>query len=91
MNSHDPTLDHRARLERAQLEAAERRTQAFHDQRSPSNSNEARVRVWERLHHLSLPKDPGHNILTVVARQTGLALSDVQEVQRLRKEPPTAG
>jgi len=84
MNSHDPLLDHRARIERAQLEAAERRTQALHDQRSPENSHDARVRVWERLHQVRLPLDPEHNVLLIIAQQTGLTLDAVQEVQRQR-------
>jgi hypothetical protein len=88
MNQHDPLLDHRARIERNLLEAAERRTQAISDQRSPDNSHDKRVRAWERLHQVSLPRDPGHNVLRIVARQTGLALADVHEVQRQRAQPP---
>ena len=88
MNSHDTTLDHRARIERAQLEAAERRTQSIADQRSPQNSHDQRVRAWERLHQLNLPKNPAHAVLRVVALQTGMALADVQEVQRQRERPP---
>jgi len=88
MNTHDPLLDHRARIERAQLEAAERRTQALIDQRSPDNSHDMRVRAWERLHQVSLPKDPAHAVLRVVAKQTGMTLTDVLEVQRLRTLPP---
>jgi hypothetical protein len=90
MNSHDPLLDHRARIERAQLEAAERRTQALIDQRSPDNSHEARVRAWEKLHQVRLPKSPEHAVLVIVAQQTGMALADVQEVQRQRAHPPAA-
>ena len=90
MNQHEPLPDHRARIERAQLEAAERRTQSFLDQRSPDNSHDKRVRAWERLHQVSLPRDPGHNVLRIVARQTGLALTEVQEVQRQRAQPPAA-
>lgn len=90
MNQHDPLLDHRARIERAQLEAAERRTQALSDQRSPDNSHDKRVRAWERLHQIRLPRDPGHHVLLVVARQTGMSLADVREVQRLRARPPAA-
>ena len=88
MSQHEPTLDHRARIERAQLEAAERRTQSISDQRSPANSHEARVRAWERMYQVRLPGDPGHNVLRVVARKTGLALAEVQEVQRQRAQPP---
>ena len=87
MNSHDPLLDHRARIERAQLEAAERRSQALIDQHAPGNSPDMRVRIWERLHQLRLPQDPGHAVLRIVAKQTGMTLADVQEVQRQRLQP----
>ena len=82
-----PILDHRARLERSQFEAAERRERALIDQRSPDNTPEMRVRSWEKLHQLRLPKDPAHAILRVVAQQTALQLNDVLEVQRLRASP----
>jgi hypothetical protein len=84
---HDPILDHRARLERQQFEAAERRERALIDQRSPENSPEMRVRTWERLHQLRLPRSPEHAILRQVASQTALKLSEVLEVQRLRATP----
>ncbi len=90
MNSHDPLLDHRARIERDLLEAAERRTRALIDQRAPENSPEVRVRAWEKLHQVRLPKSPEHAVLLVIAQQTGLILADVQEVQRLRTQPPLA-
>lgn len=87
MISSDPVLDHRARLEQAQFEAAQRRDRALIDQRSPENSPEARVRIWETLHQVRLPRDPAHAILPQVAEQTGLDLADVLEVQRLRAQP----
>ena len=90
MNNQEPILDHRARFERQQLEAAERRERALSDQRSPENSAEMRVRIWENLHQVRLPKDPAHAILRVVARQTSLDLAEVIEVQRLRAQPVPA-
>ena len=87
MSSHDPLLDHRARIERMQLEAAERRERALIDQRSPENTPEVRVRIWERLHQVRLPTSATHAILAVVAKQTGMPLSEVLEVQRQRAEP----
>lgn len=77
-------LDHRARLERLQEEAAQRRERALIDQRSPENPAQVRVRIWEQLHQVRLPRDPGHAILPKVAAQTGLSLEDVLEVQRQR-------
>jgi hypothetical protein len=87
MVTYDPMLDHRARLERDQFEAAERRGRALVEQCSPQNSPAARVNAWERLHDLRLPIDPKHAILPRVAEQTALDLADVLEVQRLRAQP----
>jgi hypothetical protein len=81
--------DFRAQAERRRLEAEQRRSQALIDQRSLDNTPEARVRIWERLHQLRLPKDPAHAILQQIAQQTQLQLTDVQEVQRLRAAPRT--
>jgi hypothetical protein len=90
MNSYDPILDHRARLEHLRLEAEERRRQSLVDQRSPECSHDKRVRAWERLHQVRLPRSPEHAVLLVVAQQTGLALAEVQAVQRQRALPPAA-
>ena len=90
MNMHEPVLDSHARLELARLEAAERRAQALFEQSSPANSPETRVRVWEKLHQVRLPRDPGHAVLVIVAQQTGMDLSEIQEVQRQRANPPLA-
>ena len=84
MNMHDPILDHRARLERDRLDAEERRAHALVEQRSVANSPEARVRIWERLHHLRMPRSPAHAILLVIAKQTGLDLAVVHQVQQDR-------
>jgi hypothetical protein len=84
MNSAEPMSDYRARLEHARLEAAERRERALSDQRSPLHSPEVRVRTWEQLHQVRLPKDPKHAILRTIAKQTALTLAEVLEVQRQR-------
>jgi len=88
MNNQEPILDHRARAERARLEAEQQRQRALTDQRDPANAPETRVRIWERLHQVRLPKDPAHAILATVARETGLALDVVLDVQRERAAPP---
>ena len=92
MTDSGPVLDHRARLERMQMEAAERRERALIDQRSPGNSPEARIAIWEKLHQVRLPQNPTHAILVIVAQQTALALDDVLAVQRQRADaaPPAA-
>jgi hypothetical protein len=83
----EPILDYRARAARLRLETEQQRSRALNDQCDPENAPEIRVRIWEKLHQVRLPKDPSHAILTVVAQQTGLDLQAVHEVQRLRAQP----
>jgi hypothetical protein len=83
----DPTADRRAQMERLRLEAEGARAKALLDQRDQNATPEARVRTWERLHQLRLPRDPSHAVLPHVAEQTGLELAEVQEVQRQRARP----
>jgi hypothetical protein len=87
MTTFEPLFDHRARLEQIQFEAAARRERALVDQRSPENSPEVRVRIWERLHQVRMPKDPAHPIMARIAEVTGLELAEVLEVQRFRAQP----
>lgn len=77
-------FDPRLLAERRRLEQQERRNQAICDQRALDRTPDSRVRVWERLHQLRLPRDPAHAILAQVAAATGLSLAEIQEVQRLR-------
>ncbi len=48
------------------------------------NTPGERIRIWERLHGLTLPRDPTHRLLAVVATATDLALEQVLEEQRRR-------
>ncbi len=84
MSQDELILDHRARREQLEEEAARRRERALIDQRSPDNPAQVRVRIWEQLHQVRMPRDPGHAVLPRIAEQTGLTLADVLEVQRLR-------
>jgi hypothetical protein len=84
MMSPDYAADHRERLARLRAEAAQRREEELVQQRSMLNTPDARVRIWERVHHLALPNDPQHPVLRVIAQQTSLHIDDVLEVQRER-------
>jgi hypothetical protein len=72
------------RLAVIEFERAEQRRQRQEEQRLHTNTPEARVRAWEKLHGLSLPSTPGHPVLGIVCSATGLGLTEVQEVQHLR-------
>lgn len=72
------------RLAHEEFERAEKRRQELAEQRSDLNPPDVRIRTWERIHALSLPSDPGHPILDVVATSTRLTLAEVREEQRAR-------
>jgi hypothetical protein len=42
---------------------------------------EERIRAWERVHGLKLPRDPNHRVLGAIALRTRLTLKQVQAVQ----------
>jgi hypothetical protein len=56
----DPMMDFRARLAQSQAEAAERRRNDLAEQSSRLKTAEERIRIWERIHEVTLPRDPAH-------------------------------
>ncbi|HEY2534526.1 MAG TPA: hypothetical protein VGJ20_42560 [Xanthobacteraceae bacterium] len=77
-------MDFRARLVHQQAEAAERRRMDLAEQSSRLKTAEERIRIWERIHEVTLPKDPAHRLVDIIAANTGLAGSDVREEQQRR-------
>ena len=74
----------RAHAERLAAEAcanAARRRVELEELCSNLMSPEQRIRAWEKVHGLSLPRDPNHRILAAIALKTGLTLENVQAVQ----------
>lgn len=82
--------DYRQRLILLQAEALDRRQQELSEQRSPLNTPADRIRIWERLHQLPLPRNPGHRLITVIAANTGLSLEDVRAEQLVRARAKAA-
>lgn len=80
-------MDHRARIALEESERLERRQQELPGQTSELNTPAERIRLWERRHVLTLPRDANHRIIFMVARQTDLALDQVREEQRRRLAP----
>jgi DNA-binding transcriptional regulator YiaG len=76
--------DYRARIAHHQAELQERRQRELLEQASTLNTPAARIRIWERLHRVSLPRDPQHRLLDVIATNTGLTVDEVRDEQRLR-------
>jgi hypothetical protein len=82
--SDDPMMDFRARLVHQQAEAAERRRMDLAEQSSRLKTAEERIRIWERIHEVNLPRDPAHRLVEIIATNTGLTGSDVREEQQRR-------
>ncbi|HEX4378167.1 MAG TPA: hypothetical protein VHZ99_13535 [Steroidobacteraceae bacterium] len=76
--------DYRKRMAVIQAEALERRQHELDQQSSPEHTPGDRIRIWERLHQLSLPRTADHRLLGVIAAKTGLSLEQVQDEQRTR-------
>jgi hypothetical protein len=83
----ESNADYRARVAAHQAEAVERRQMELLEQRSSMNTPAMRIRIWERLHQVDLPRSPSHRLIDAIAAQTGLTSEDVREEQRLRATP----
>src|SRR5271167_2601250 len=80
----DPMMYFRARLVHQQAEAAERRRMDLAEQSSRLKTAEERIRIWERIHEVALPKDPAHRLVDIIATNTGLTDADVRDEQQRR-------
>jgi hypothetical protein len=77
-------MDFRARLVHSQAEAAERRRLDLAEQSSRLKTAEERIRIWERIHEVNLPRDSQHNLVEIIASDTGLTDADVRDEQQRR-------
>jgi hypothetical protein len=77
-------VDHRAQIERQQQERAAERQQQLAAQSSEFNAPEERIRLWEKLHALALPRSATHKLLHVIAAHTRLSIHQVREEQQRR-------
>jgi hypothetical protein len=76
--------DHRARIAQEESERLERKQQELLQQTSGRSTPAERIRIWERRHGLTLPRDANHRIVNIVAHQTELAVDQVREEQQRR-------
>jgi hypothetical protein len=77
--------DWRAAVERENEARAEERRTRIEALTSPLIAIEERIRLWEALHELRLPRDPRHGLLSVIARDTALAVDQLHAEQQRRK------
>lgn len=84
----ESNADYRERVQRSQQEALERRRQELQEQSSPQNEPSVRIRIWERLHEIDLPRNPEHRLIGIIATNTGLTKEEVLAEQRKRETGP---
>lgn len=80
----DPMADYHVHSVREQREEAERSQWERGEQSSDFNTPAVRIRAWERLHRLTLPRESAHSVLSVVAEATHLTLEQVRAEQQRR-------
>jgi hypothetical protein len=85
-NTGESIAEQRARVALEHAEREEHRQAERVELSSSQNAPGDRIRLWERMHGLPLPRDPNHNLLDVIAVATDLELAQVQEEQRLRRQ-----
>jgi hypothetical protein len=83
-NAGESIAEQRARVAHEQAEREEHRQAELVELSSTRNAPGDRIRLWERMHGLPLPRDPNHNLLDVIAHATDLELAQVREEQRRR-------
>ena len=67
----DPMMDFRARLVQQQTEAADRRRIDLAEQCSRLKTAEERIRIWERIHEVTLPRDSEHRLVQIIEQAGG--------------------
>jgi len=78
--------ERRAAILRAEQERAAQREAQLQAQSSPFSTPQERIRLWENLHALNLPRNPDHRLVRVIAAATALSAQDVHDEQLRRKE-----
>jgi hypothetical protein len=78
--------DFREEMAHKQRENDERRKHELVEQTSPLKTAGDRIRIWEQRHHLSLPRNPEHHLIDVIADATALTRGEVLHEQRERAE-----
>ena len=84
----EPSSEFRERLARQQAATLERRQQALVEQASTLNTPQARIRIWEQLHAITLPRDSAHRLINIIAANTGLTVAQVRAEQLQRAAGP---
>lgn len=76
--------DRRAAAARAEQERLEVRRSKIDALTSPVATPEERIRSWEALYGLRLPRSADHRLVRVIAQNTALSVQQIHDEQRRR-------
>lgn len=76
--------DRRAAFVRAEQERLDARRAKLDALTSPFTAPEERIRLWEALYGLQLPRGADHRLVRVIAQNTALSVPEVHAEQRRR-------
>jgi len=82
--------ERRAEIEQEEAVARAERNRQLEAQRSTLSTAGDRIRLWEKLHKLHLPRNANHALLPIIARETDLTVTDIQQEQSRRNAGKTA-
>jgi hypothetical protein len=73
--------DRRAAVLREENEREALRQSRLAAQSSPTMTAAERIKLWEELHGVRLPRDASHKLVGVIARETALSVQQIQDEQ----------
>jgi hypothetical protein len=79
--------DRRAQAKREQELLLAARQQRLSGLTSVDKSPEERVKLWEELFALPLPRNRSHTLVRIIAQQTGLSVAQIHAEQLRRATP----
>lgn len=79
--------EQRAQVLKEDMEREAERQVRLSSQTSPMRPPEERIRIWEQLHGLSLPRMATHKLIGIIAQQTDLSVAEVLAEQTRRSQP----
>ena len=76
--------DRRAAAQREEQERNAQRQKYLAALTSPQHDPQRRIRLWEQLHAMHLPRDADHRLVRAIATQTALTVEQIQQEQARR-------
>jgi hypothetical protein len=80
------STEYRDAVERYKIEKEMLKQRTVAALTSPQFDAEKRIRIWESLHGLNLPKSTNHRLLGLIAQKTALTVDQVRQEQTRRQD-----